>query len=131
MRMHLYPHRAKVARPARVAAGSTFADASEEESVDRIAVAEAALAGWLQAAGFVGQYETGTNRSLTIEFQVANDDELTWVLDNLDVALPDVRRKIRDVQREDGSVSCRRVRLYGKALRSFVEAPSIPNGDGC
>ena len=30
------------------------------------AVAEAALAGWLQADGFVGQYE-GTNRSLTIE----------------------------------------------------------------
>src|SRR3982074_2044288 len=38
------------------------------ESVIEVAqLAEASLAGWLQADGFVGQYETGTNRSLTIE----------------------------------------------------------------
>lgn len=30
-------------------------------------VSEAALAGWAQADGFVGQYEEGTNRSLTLE----------------------------------------------------------------
>ena len=50
--------------------------------------AEAALAGWLQADGFVGQYDHGTNRSLTIEFQVANDDEYrVGRRTNLDVAL--------------------------------------------
>ena len=36
-----------------------------EQPSDPLAVAEAALAGWLQGDGFVGQYETGTNRSLT------------------------------------------------------------------
>src|SRR5205807_164141 len=39
------------------------------------AVAEAALAGWLQADGFVGQYSHGTNRSLTIEAMTVNADE--------------------------------------------------------
>src|SRR5205823_10624399 len=34
-------------------------------------VSEAALAGWAQAHGLVGQYQHGTNRSLTVEFEVA------------------------------------------------------------
>ena len=37
-------------------------------------IAEAALAGWLQSDGFVGQY-TGTNRSLTIEAMTVTDAE--------------------------------------------------------
>ncbi len=37
-----------------------------EQEIDSRVTAEAALAGWLQSDGFVGQY-TGTNRSLTIE----------------------------------------------------------------
>ncbi len=59
MRMHLYPHRAKVVDRALAFAGgsSPFPD---EEPVDQIAVAEAALAGWLQADGFVGRYEPVT-----------------------------------------------------------------------
>src|SRR6266545_596642 len=128
MRMHLYPHRAKVAGRALVAAGAgSLADepsdtigleTSEEQIVAR---AEAALAGWLQADGFVGQYETGTNRSLTIEFQVADEDEYAWVSHNLELVLPDVHRHVRDVVREDGTVSCRRIRLYGEPLREFVE----------
>jgi ribonucleoside-diphosphate reductase alpha chain len=40
-----------------------------EGEISRQAVAEAALAGWLQGDGFVGRYE-GTNRSLTIEAQI-------------------------------------------------------------
>ncbi len=70
----------------------------ETTRVDR---AEAALAGWLQADGFVGQYQGGTNRSLTIEFQVANDDEYAWVMENLDVALPDVHRKVRTADTQE------------------------------
>ena len=126
MRMHLHPHRAKVAAPALVPAGSALPEAPELDddrhrapSVGR--GAEAALAGWLQADGFVGQYESGTNRSLTIEFQVANDEEYRWVIDNLDVALPDVHRHVRDVETKDESLSCRRIRLYGEVLRDFVE----------
>ncbi len=84
-----------------------------------VEVSEAALAGWLQADGFVGQYEHGTNRSLTIEFQVANDDEYDWVMTHLDVAFPDVHRKVREADTKETRV--RRIRLYGEVLREFVE----------
>ena len=126
MRLHLHPHRAKVAERALVAAGEPAAAAPDgidhAEAVDettRIALSEAALAGWLQADGFVGQYEDGTNRSLTIEFQVANDDEYAWVMENLDIALPDVHRKVRVADTQE--VEVRRIRLYGEVLRDFVE----------
>ncbi len=122
MRMHLHPHRAKVeARtPALVGGGSALLDDSET-TADPVAIAEAALAGWLQADGFVGQYEQGTNRSLTVEFQVANDDEYEWVVSNLDLVFPDVHRHVRNVPTQDESLTCRRIRLYGEELRDFVD----------
>jgi ribonucleoside-diphosphate reductase alpha chain len=121
MRMHLHPHRAKVEQRAAVAVGAGFAAELPEPDEDRIvASAEAALAGWLQADGFVGQYDHGSNRSLTIEFQVATDAELGWVTSNLDVVFPDVHREVVNVER-DGRVVCRRIRLHGEALREFVE----------
>src|SRR5439155_25306588 len=83
MRLHLHPHRAKVRESVLVlAGGGSNEDETSNFSLDgksRVAIAEAALAGWLQADGFVGQYEEGTNRSLTIEFQVATDEEYEWV----------------------------------------------------
>jgi ribonucleoside-diphosphate reductase alpha chain len=136
MRMHLHPHRAKVAAPAVMATAAVGAVAgalagglaglagelTELPSADAetaVLRAEAALAGWLQADGFVGRYETGTNRSLTIEFQVANDDEYRWVMDNLDVALPHVRLKVRDAVTKETRVH--RIRIYGEVVRDFVE----------
>jgi ribonucleotide reductase alpha subunit len=125
MRLHLHPHRARVGDRAMVAAGGpawTDLDGIDRlEAIDeatRTNRAEAALAGWLQADGFVGQYE-GTNSSLTIEFQVANDDEYGWVMENLDVALPGVHRKVRVADTQE--VEVRRIRLYGEVLRDFVE----------
>src|SRR5205823_5815245 len=85
-----------------------------------VEAAEAALAGWLQADGFVGQYERGTNRSLTIEFQVAGDDEYDWVSANLDVVFPNVHRHVRDVETNDATLGVRRIRLSGEVLREFV-----------
>src|SRR3954452_9595284 len=123
MRMHLHPHRAKVAAPAYVAAGAMSGWVEPLEApVDEVSIAEAALAGWLQADGFVGQYDHGTNRSLTIEFQVATDDEYEWVIRHLDLVFPDVHRHVRDVPTKDASLHCRRIRLYGEQLREFVEA---------
>ncbi|MEA2218477.1 MAG: ribonucleoside-diphosphate reductase alpha chain [Solirubrobacteraceae bacterium] len=118
MRMHLYPHRAKVSSGSLVGVGggSPFADDAAAEAVK---VSEAALAGWLQADGFVGQYDHGTNRSLTIEFQVADDEERAWVEGHLDIALPDVHRKVRDAGTLD--VPVQRIRLYGEVLGDFVE----------
>jgi ribonucleoside-diphosphate reductase alpha chain len=122
MRLHLHPHRAKIDAPALAAVGarSTAADMLEEpDRVDDLAVSQAALAGWLQADGFVGQYELGTNRSLTVEFVVANEDEFAWVSRHLDVVFPDVHRKVRDADTK--SVRVQRIRLYGEQLRDFVE----------
>ncbi len=121
MRMHLHPHRAKVYDPICVAVGAGSEDSLLEglAEIDRVKVAEAALAGWLQADGFVGQY-TGTNRSLTIEFQVANNDEYDWVIQNLDIAFPDVHRKVREADTQH--IRVRRIRLYGEVLRQFVES---------
>ena len=105
------------ARSSRPAGRSGFAD--DEPRPTTVACPEAALAGWLQADGFVGQYDHGTNRSLTIEFQVANDEECAWVERNLDVAFPDVHRKVRDADTKE--VPVQRIRLYGEVLRDFVE----------
>src|SRR6266542_6515891 len=52
---------------------------------------EAALAGWLQSDGFIGQYE-GTNRSLTIEAMTVNDTELAWVTRHLDALFAGAHR---------------------------------------
>jgi ribonucleoside-diphosphate reductase alpha chain len=83
-------------------------------------VAEAALAGWLQSDGFVGQY-TGTNRSLTIEAMTVTDAERAWVLSAIDAVFPDVHRHERLVTTQDESLDCRRNRLYGVGLAPFVE----------
>ncbi|HEX2016625.1 MAG TPA: LAGLIDADG family homing endonuclease, partial [Solirubrobacteraceae bacterium] len=122
MRMHLHPHRAKVREPIAVAVGAGGQDSGLDalEEISRTDVAEAALAGWLQSDGFVGRYE-GTNRSLTIEFQVATDDEYAWVVEHLDVALPEVYRHAREVTTQDDSLHVRRVRLHGNVLSDFVE----------
>ncbi len=92
-----------------------------EAEITRHDVAAAALAGWLQSDGFVGQY-TGTNRSLTVEAMTVTDAELVWVTDALDVVFPDVHRHERMVETEDTSLDCRRTRLYGNGLTDFVES---------
>jgi ribonucleoside-diphosphate reductase alpha chain len=120
MRMHVHPHRAKVADRALVAAGGSSAF-DEPDDDHRVAVAEAALAGWLQADGFVGQYDHGTNRSLTIEFQAATDDEFEWIIDNLNVVFGDAHRRVSAVKAQDPSLNYFRIRLYGEVLRDFVE----------
>jgi ribonucleoside-diphosphate reductase alpha chain len=122
MRLHLHPHRAKVAQPALVPVGAgALPDEPVEEAVDEIAISEAALAGWLQADGFVGQYDQGTNRSLTLEFQVATKEEHDWVVEHLDRVFPHVHRKVRAVESKDPSLEVKRIRLYGEGLRDFVE----------
>jgi ribonucleoside-diphosphate reductase alpha chain len=94
-------------------------DSFGEDEIMRREIAEAALAGWLQSDGFVGQYE-GTNRSLTIEAMTVTDAELAWVTEALDVVLPDVHRHERHVDTQDENLDCRRTRLYGEPLRDFV-----------
>ncbi len=105
MVMRVYPHAAQTITPS----------GAQRE------VSEAALAGWLQADGFVGQYDSGTNRSLTIEFLVSGDDELAWVMAHLKRVFPDSHSKTRDVVTQDATLGLRRIRLYGESLRAFVD----------
>ena len=130
MRLHLYPHRASEEDPvARLAAareqrseavgGTATLVRSEPTTLE---ASEAALAGWLQADGFVGQYRTGTNTSLTIEFQTVTDEEFDWVQRHLEVALPGVHQHVRTFETTDATLTGRRIRLYGEVLRPFVES---------
>jgi ribonucleoside-diphosphate reductase alpha chain len=92
-----------------------------EEELNLRDIAEAALAGWLQSDGFVGQYEQGTNRSLTIEAMTVNDYELDWVVTALDTVFDGAHRHEREVHTQREDLDCRRTRLYGNHLRPFVE----------
>jgi ribonucleoside-diphosphate reductase alpha chain len=83
-------------------------------------IAEAALAGWLQSGGFVGQYEKGSNRSLTIEAMTVTPAELEWVTSALEKVFSGVHRRERRVATGNAALDCRRTRLYGSCLRDFV-----------
>ncbi|MEU5990239.1 vitamin B12-dependent ribonucleotide reductase [Spirillospora sp. NPDC047418] len=95
-------------------------DAFGEAEISPREMSEAALAGWLQSDGFVGRYETGTNRSLTVEAMTVTDAELEWVAGHLDVVFPGVHRHERSVETQDPALDCRRTRLYGKVLEDYV-----------
>ncbi|MBA9004353.1 vitamin B12-dependent ribonucleotide reductase [Thermomonospora cellulosilytica] len=97
-------------------------DSYGEAEITSREIAEAALAGWLQSDGFVGQYEHGTNRSLTIEAMTVTDAERDWVIRQLNVVFPGVHRHERTVQTQDTELDCRRIRLYGTGLAEFVDA---------
>jgi len=88
---------------------------------DDVAASEAMLAGWLQADGFVGQYESGTNRSLTCEFMTANEAEFDALYPLITETFEGIHHHIRSVESDDPSLSLRRIRLYGEGLRPFVE----------
>jgi ribonucleoside-diphosphate reductase alpha chain len=97
-------------------------DAHGEAEITAQEISEAALAGWMQSDGFVGQYAEGTNKSLTMEAMTVTPAELAWVTDALDVVFPDVHRHERAVVTQDESLDCRRTRLYGKVLEKFVDS---------
>jgi ribonucleoside-diphosphate reductase alpha chain len=88
-------------------------------TIDSVEVAEAALAGWMQSDGFVGQYK-GTNRSLTMEAMTVTPAEHEWVLSALDKVFPLAHRHERRVVTQDTQLDCRRTRIYGNFLDDFV-----------
>lgn len=133
MRLHLYPHREISERQADF---SFFSDTNSYSEIggetltrtrslvgvgtSSLEISEAALAGWLQAGGFVGQYHTGTNNSLTIEFVAVTEEERQWIENHLNIVFPNVHRKIRITKTKAGT-PITRVRLYGEVLRAFVD----------
>ncbi len=81
---------------------------------------EAALVGWLQGDGFVGQYTEGTNCSLTAEFMTVNDDEHAFVIERVQQIFGDIHYHIRDVESQSSELDIKRIRFYGEALRPFI-----------
>jgi ribonucleoside-diphosphate reductase alpha chain len=94
-------------------------DAHGEAEINSRDIAAAALAGWMQSDGFVGQYD-GTNTSLTMEAMTVTPAELQWVTDAMDTVLPGVHREERSVLTQDAALDCRRTRMYGRILDEFV-----------
>jgi ribonucleoside-diphosphate reductase alpha chain len=95
---------------------------------DDLAAAEAALVGWLQGDGFVGQYAHGTNRSLTVEFITIDKDELAYVLERVERVFPSAHYHVRSVETRTQGLDLRRIRLYGEALRPFVDRYGLLSG---
>ncbi len=95
-------------------------EAPGETEIDQLEIAEAALAGWLQSDGFVGQYSSGTNRALTVEAMTVTDAELDWVATALARVFPGIHQHERQVVTQNTALDCRRTRLYGESLRAFV-----------
>ncbi|GLZ05775.1 hypothetical protein Acsp03_32410 [Actinomadura sp. NBRC 104412] len=83
-------------------------DSYGEAEITARGIAEAALAGWLQVGGFVGEDGTGA-----IEATTVTEAELDWVSRQLGVVFPDIDRHGPDRSH---------TRLHGEAVEAFVEA---------
>ena len=95
-------------------------DSHGEDQISSSEIAEAALAGWLQSDGSVGQ-DTSPSRSLTIEARTVSLAELAWVTKALDVVFPQVDRDERGVRSHDQGGDNRRIRLYGAQLSDYID----------
>jgi ribonucleoside-diphosphate reductase alpha chain len=89
---------------------------SEEAAVD-----EAALVGWLQADGFVGQDGLGTEHSLAVEFTTIDKDELDFVVERIHRVFDGVHYHVRSIETRTPGLDLHRIRLYGERLRPFVD----------
>jgi ribonucleoside-diphosphate reductase alpha chain len=100
---------------------STVCDVTNETTSDSSTIDEAALVGWLQGDGFVGTYERGTNRSLTLEFMTVNEEEFRFVMERVSRVFAGIHAHVRRVPSRNRTLDIRRIRLYGEALRPFVD----------
>ncbi|MBI5410579.1 MAG: HNH endonuclease, partial [Nitrospirae bacterium] len=131
----------------QLSTGTSVAKPSEERDVW-----EAALAGWLQGDGFVGQVgvggawgpvasagatgdgppstgeEQGANRSLTIEFMTIDKDEFNFVIDRAHRVFAETHYHVRSVETQTPGLDVKRIRLYGEGLRPFVEKYGLLRG---
>src|SRR5256885_5840470 len=114
-RLQLHSHKGIVASPPSV----------NQNIPHSIPEDEAALAGWLQSDGFVGQFENGTNRSLTLEFEPANDEEYDFVLGRVGKVFQNVHYNVTPVNVKRPDLNYRRVRMYGETLKPFVAKYSL------
>ncbi|MDQ6928802.1 MAG: hypothetical protein M3159_09130, partial [Actinomycetota bacterium] len=88
--------------------------------ISRQWVAEAALAGWLQADGFVRR-GTGRNETEAVELATVTAPEYHWVLDAVDaVSIPGLRWSERE-DKSGVSKDARRIALTAPGLPEFLD----------
>lgn len=90
-------------------------------------ISKAALAAWLQADGFAGQYNKGTNRSLTVEFITNGKAEFDWIKTHFDQVFPDYHYNLISVETMKNNGDLKRLKCYGERYREFVEEYSLLN----
>jgi len=75
--------------------------------------ATAAIVGWLQADGYVGQPATAT--SPIIEFETINEDEYEWIQRQIRGSpLANAHQHVREHVVQDETLQYRRIRIYGQ-----------------
>jgi ribonucleoside-diphosphate reductase alpha chain len=84
-------------------------------------VDEAALVGWLQADGFVGQDGLSTDHSLAVEFTTIDKDELDFIVERVHRVFDGVHYHVRSMETRTPGLDIHRIRLYGERLRPFVD----------
>ncbi|HMH76580.1 MAG TPA: LAGLIDADG family homing endonuclease, partial [Candidatus Udaeobacter sp.] len=84
-------------------------------------VDEAALVGWLQADGFVGQDGLSTDHSLAVEFTTIDKDELDFIVERVHRVFDGVHYHVRSMETRTPGLDIHRIRLYGEPLRPFVD----------
>jgi len=89
---------------------------SPEADVD-----EAALVGWLQADGFVGEDGLGGDHSLAVEFTTIDKDELDFIVERVHRVFDGVHYHVRSLETRTPGLDIHRIRLYGERLRPFVD----------
>ena len=82
---------------------------------------EAALVGWLEADGFVGQDGLGTDHSLAVEFTTIDKDELDFIVERVHRVFDGVHYHVRSMETRTPGLDIHRIRLYGERLRPFVD----------
>jgi ribonucleoside-diphosphate reductase alpha chain len=82
---------------------------------------EAALVGWLQADGFLGQDGLATDHSLAVEFTTIDKDEMDFVVERVHRVFEGVHYHVRSMETRTPGLDIHRIRLYGERLRPFVE----------
>ncbi|WP_028922814.1 vitamin B12-dependent ribonucleotide reductase [Pseudonocardia acaciae] len=91
-----------------------------ESGIEVAQLAEASLAGWLQAHGAVSR-EDGDDGETRIDAVTVTPSELSWVTAMLAAVFPDVPREEHAVRTTpDMSLDCRGTRLRGAALDGFA-----------
>lgn len=85
----------------------------------------AALAGWLQGDGFVGQYD-GPNKSLTVEAMSINQEETDYISQLCNAVFGNHRFTER-TKPTPNEVPITRRRYYGEFMRPFVEKYDLLN----